>query len=505
MNAIPNLAEHGLLDDAVREIVPALPEPRKTRIAVIACGVKQHFPWGKACASCSRAVKTIETVQPAGLFELVRSSEPFEAPGPLLSFLDAALGEGLDGVILYHAAYTTGELGSQFGRWLLDHRLPLLSWSHPDTQTGSNIEFNSLCCQNFLLNMFSRLGVDYTWIHDEPDGMVHETIGRFLRTVRARARMHQGKLLHVGGSHVPAFYDGETDELAVMRRFGLRFDRVDLEMIYQKGRKYTNKDIQLLVKALVGDERCRKVDLPEEQIIQTYRFGLAILETAADEGYIGCTVKSWPDLFDCYGCAIDGSISMMNDLGFCSVEEGDMNGLLSSLSLHLLSEGRAVPTMMDISGVKERRNRIVLWHTGACPTRIMRRGTGFEARRHSVLENGDPKTAVGLVVEFLVETGPVTVVRYQSPDASEMFSFEADVVDTPMEIRGSYGEIVPQGTHRAQDIIGTIMSLGLDHHWSFGYGLWNQDLRLLNHWLGVRTVQVGAADQELGISLGITR
>ena len=163
-----------------------------------------------------------------------------------------------------------------------------------------------------------------------------------------------------------------------MRRFGVRFDRVDLETIYQRSRKYTDADLRRLMEALVGDRRCRAVDLPEEQIMQTYRFGLAILETASEEGYLGCTVKSWPDLFDCYGCAIDGSISMMNDFGFCSAEEGEMNGLLSSLSMYLLSEGRAVPTMMDISGVKGDANRIVLWHTGACPTRIMRRGTEFE-------------------------------------------------------------------------------------------------------------------------------
>ena len=129
----------------------------------------------------------------------------------------------------------------------------------------------------------------------------------------------------------------------------------------------------------------------------------------------------------------------------------------------------------------------------------------MRARRHSVLENGDPDTAVGLCVEFLVETGPITVVRYQSPDAARMFSFECDVVDTPMEIRGSYGEVTPRGEHSARQIIGTIMSLGLDHHWSFGYGLWNRELRLLNHWLGVETIPVRLLESDRGLSLGDPR
>lgn len=505
MNGIPELDGNGVLTEVVRELVPALPSPRATRIVVLACGVKEHFPWEKACNSYDAAVKEIEEAVDSDRFKVIRSKQPFEDPKAMLAFLDGELSEGIDAVVLYHAAYTAGEIGSQLGRWLLDHPLPLLSWSHPDPETGGNIEFNSFCCQNFLLNMFSRLGVRYTYFQGEPGPEMHGDILAFARTVRAKARFQHAKLLHVGGSRVPAFYDGEVDELSVMRRFGVRFDRVDLETIYQKSKKYGEKQLRRLVNALTGHERCKNVDLPDEQIMQTYRFGLAILETAANEGYLGCTVKSWPDLFDCYGCAIDGAISMMNDFGFCSAEEGEMNGLLSSLALYLLSEGDAVPTMMDISGLKERENRIVLWHTGACPTRTMRSGEGFEARRHSVLENGDPGSAVGLNVEFLLETGPITVVRYQSPDASRVFNFEGEIVDTPMHIRGSYGEVQPRGDYSAGQIMGTVLSHGLDHHWSFGYGFWNRELRLLNHWLGVETIPVGVEDRNQGLSLGEPR
>jgi hypothetical protein len=126
----------------------------------------------------------------------------------------------------------------------------------------------------------------------------------------------------------------------------------------------------------------------------------------------GATVKSWPDLFSCYGCAIDGSVSMMNDLGFCVVEECEMNGLLSSLSLHLLSGGRAVPTMMDLSLYRAHEERLGIWHCGASPTRLLKPGTTFAATRHSILENGDPSTAVGLMLEFLLANGPITVMRY---------------------------------------------------------------------------------------------
>jgi hypothetical protein len=297
-----------------------------------------------------------------------------------------------------------------------------------------------------------------------------------------------GRVLHAGGSRVPAFYDGETDELAVMRRFGLRFDRVDLETVYQHGAKFSEADLRRVADSITKNERCAGVDLPEKQILQTLRFGLAVLDLGIRNRYLGCTVKSWPDLFDCYGCAIDGAVSMMNDYGFCTAEEGEMNGLISSLSMFLLSEGRAITTMMDLSALKAAENRIGIWHCGACPTRILKPGTKYRATKHSILENSDPETAVGLMLEFLLATGAATIVRYQSPDAGAMFAFEGELIDSPMPFRGAWCEMAPARPGNAGQIIGTILDLGLDHHWSLGYGHWIKDLNLLNLWLGVQTI-----------------
>jgi L-fucose isomerase-like protein len=455
---------------------------------VVASAIQEHFPWDKACVQFDKACSELEKTLDRERFVLVRPQTPFEQPGALLSFLEGELAAGIDGLILFHAAYAAGEFGSQLGRWLLDHPLPLLSWSHPEPVTGGSIDYNSLCGQNFLLNMFHRLGVKYFWVHAEPGEDVHPVLQRFARTTRARSRLLHGRVLHVGGSRVPGFYDGETDELSVMQHFGLRFDRVDLETVHQRGEKFSSHTLSRLAEALVEHPRCRKIDVPHEQIRQSLRFGLSILDIAATEGYLGATVKSWPDMFECYRCAIDGAISVINDFGLCAAEEGEMNGLLSSLALHLLSEGTAVPTMMDLSGLDPEKGTIWMWHTGACPTRLMRTGWGFEARRHSILEHGDQETAVGLNLEFPVEVGPVTVLRYQSPDATRMLSFEGEVVDTPMPFRGNFGELRPAAGTMATQIMGTILNRGLDHHWSFGYGSWNQDLEVLNHWLGVRSL-----------------
>ena len=500
-----HLPQEGVTTAIVRDIVGTPNQPCPTQIAFIGCAVRIHFPWDKACRRTRAAAQFVRDVLTGHPFEIVEAAEPFEDPRLLLETVAQFRREGVAGIIFFHAAYTAGEIGSHFGRWLSDNHLPVLSWSFPDEHTQDKNAANSLCCQNFILGMWKRLGVRYAWTHAETgSATAADAVARFARSVRARDRFLHGTVLHAGGSRVTAFYDGETDELEVMRRFGLRFDRVDLEAVYQHGKKqFRDSDLARVRDAIVQSPRCAGVDLPDEQILKTIRFGLAILDLGKQHGYIGCTVKSWPDLFDCYGCAIDGAVSMMNDYGFCTAEEGEMNGLISSLALYLLSEGQAVTTMMDLSTLDVAKNRIGIWHCGASPTRMLKKGETYRATKHSILENADPATAVGLMLEFLLELGPVTVARYQSPDASRMFAFEGDLVDSPMPFRGAWCEMAPAAPVPAGQIMGTILDNGLDHHWSLGYGRWQDDLRMLNHWLGITEVPLRTESFTTGMSGGL--
>jgi L-fucose isomerase-like protein len=494
-----SLPEEGVTSALLREILPPLPAPARSRLLVVGCGVRIHFPWDKTCASYENALDVIRESMTGLPIEIVRAADPFEDPRLLLSFLQDELAGGIDGIVLVHASYTAGEIGSQLGRWLLDHPVPIMSWSFPE-RPSERLEANSLCCQNFLLGMFKRLGVRYSWLHAELNSSdAQSSVMRFGRTIRAKSRLRKARVLHVGGSRVTGFYDGETDELAVMKTFGVQFDRVDLQVVFDVGRKIPRKDLERLRDCIVNSEHCSGRDVPDDQIIQSLRLGVATLQLAHQHGYVGCTIKSWPELFDQYGCAADGAVSMLGDYGFCTAEEGEMNGLVSSLALQFVSEGQAVPTLMDLSGIKSAEDRIVLWHCGASPTRWLKHGTRYQARRHSILENADPKTAVGLMMEFLLESGPVTVFRYQSPDARRSFCFEGNIVDAAPVFRGNYGELKPVGSS-AEQIIGTIMQQGLDHHWSLGYGHWSADLKMLNHWLGVGEIGITHADGVSGLS-----
>jgi L-fucose isomerase-like protein len=140
------------------------------------------------------------------------------------------------------------------------------------------------------------------------------------------------------------------------------------------------------------------------------------------------------------------------------------------------------------------------WHCGGSATRLLREGTQYEARRHSILENADESTACGLLVESLLELGPVTVTRYLSPNSGRAFLFEGNVIDSPMAFRGAYADVEPIGEYSADQIMGTILDRGLDHHWVMGRGHFAEDLKMLNHWLDVKEQKISNSGGSYGLS-----
>lgn len=494
------LPPKGVATDAIAALVRPLPAPRPTKIGMIGVGLKMHFVWKDAVGNYRRAQQSIRTAWKGTPFELVSPAEPFESGEDVIEAATRLKAEGVSGLILFHGSYTAGEVGSHLGRWLKDNPMPLLSWAFPEP-TGGRLTANSLCCQNFILNVLHRMGVGYQWMFKPvEDRAVLPLVIRFGRCVRARARMINGKLLHIGSGRVPGFYDAETDELAVFRRFGLRFDRVDMVQVFNRAKKFTVGQLRSVMKAVVEAPNCGYNNVNEEQFFQTLRLALGALDIAAEQNYIGSAIRCWPDLWDHWGCAADGALSLINDQGIPAADETDMNGLISMMAMHLVSEGESVATLTDISLLDPQKNCLGLWHCGGSATRLVRSGTKYETRRHSIMENADEATAVGMLVESLLELGPVTLTRYLAPDSSHAFLFEGNIVESPMAFRGAYAEVKPTGPATAAQIMGTILDKGLDHHWVTGRGHFAADLRQLNHMLGVREEPVNNAGEGHGFS-----
>jgi hypothetical protein len=72
----------GVTAELLAELVPSLPTPKPTRIVVIGCGVKVHFPWDRACRAFDGAVCEGAVGLGADLARLVPGfgAQPLERP-----------------------------------------------------------------------------------------------------------------------------------------------------------------------------------------------------------------------------------------------------------------------------------------------------------------------------------------------------------------------------------------------------------------------------------------
>lgn len=495
-----NLYNHGVAVDFISKLIPPATSKRKTRIAFFSVAIEVHFDWALAKKTNLFIASKARDLLPDTQYEFVTAEEPFQDHLALRSFLDDAAHEGLDGIILCHAAYTTGEIASQLGAWLAKHQIPIFSFAMPEPMgAGQNLSANRLCSQNFVLGILNKLNVRYQWLFCPPDDEMFEVeLVRFARSCRTLSNIKGRKALIAGAGRVPGFYDCEVNEIAVLKKLELGFDRVNLVDITSRMPGFAQSDINEIKQIILNDPDCKFNNVPDRQIDDSIRLALSLMTVAREGNYLGISFKNWPELFEHFHIAGDGAMALCNDQGILVSDEADSGALITMIIMDQISESSAVPLLSDISYLSGDGTRLGVWHNGSGATKLRKQGTGFEVRKHGILENYDFETAWGMLFEFLLQTGPVTIAKYQSPDIASVLAFEGELVDTDMKFRGTYGEVLTEG-HSAAAIVGTILDQGLDHHWVVGRGHFLRDLQLFNYWTGISDIEVFNDGQSAGL------
>lgn len=474
----------GLIENEMRALVAPKAPRKDIPVGFIGIGFELHFDWAKAKQSYKQAITDVASVF-SQYNSLLAEEEPIQTKEQLLELLESYYAAGMKALVIYQASYIQGDLALALAKWLSDHNVPILSWSHTET-TGGSLTANRLCGQNFLLNNLSSMEVKYSWIFEQPGApSLTESLGRFIRTASAKARLNHAKILMVGGMRVPGFYDCELNEMSISKHFGLSVDRIDMHTIWKHGEdKYPLSTLAPLVDRMLSSDAIANNYVKQDELIKSVRLALAIADYANEHGYIGVALKNWPELFDNYGISGDGAGSLVQDLGIPVADESDMGALLTMVTFNEITMSEALPTLMDFSFVDHQANKVGMWHCGGTATKLMRADKQLEIRNHSILDNYDPDTSYGMLFEFLQETGPVTIAKYQYPHASTIFAFEGDLIDSPMRYRGCYGEVDPKELC-SKSIASSIMNYGMDHHWIVARGHLLEDLREFNYWVGI--------------------
>ena len=490
----------GIATEYIASLIPASKPQRKTRIAFFSVAISMHFDWQLAQKTNKEIAEMVRVLLPEDKYELVCADEPFEDHLALKAYLDSADNGQLDGIFLCHAAYTTGEVASQLGTWLAQRNIPIFSYAMPEPMgPKQNLSANRLCSQNFVLGILHSLDVKYQWMFATTDDpRVAKEITSFAKVARTIGSIKGRKALIAGAGRVPGFYDCEVSEIDVLRRFELGLDRINLIDITTRMADFKVSDIDEIKRLILEHKDCRFNNVPEKQIDDSIRLALALMVVAREGNYIGVSFKNWPEIFDHFNIAGDGAMALINDQGIVISDEADTGALITMVIFDQLTDKQCVPLLSDISYVAGDGKSLGVWHNGSAATKLRKAGAGFECRKHGILENYDSETAWGLVMEFLIAPGEVTVAKYQSPCIDNVLAFEGDLVESEMRFRGTYGEIIPH-KYNASQIVGTILDRGLDHHWIIGRGHFLKDLNVLNYWLNIKDIPVSNTGGNIGM------
>lgn len=497
MEVINNVSvENGIVSHLFEKVIAPAKPAYVAKIALVGIGLEEHFDWESILENYETSKGVLSTVLPKERFQLITSEKPLQTKEEIYSWLQSMHAENIDGLIIYQASFIAGDVAATIARWLNQNVIPVLSWSH-DEVTGGRLSNNRLCGQNFLLNVFNSCGVKYSWLFESPeDPDFKENILKFVKSVYVKGSINQRAVGMIGGFRVPGFYDCELNELALLNRYGIKVDRIDFQTVWQHGTKFSDAIIQEIKAELLNHTLCKYNNVLDEQIDKSIRLSLAIADYARVHDYLGIGLKNWPELFDHYGIAGDGAGALVQDIGIPVADESDMGALLTMIVMNQLSFEEAIPTLVDLSLINKNNNRIGFWHCGGAPTKLINERTGYEVRNHSILENYSIESSMGMLLEFLQKEGPITVAKYQYPDAGKALVWEGVIETSEMAFRGSYAEVVPK-KHEVGSILNAVLNNGLDHHWILGRGFLQKDLDELNHWLGVESIRIESDKNQL--------
>jgi L-fucose isomerase-like protein len=176
--------------------------------------------------------------------------------------------------------------------------------------------------------------------------------------------------------------------------------------------------------------------------------------------------------------------------GILAACEGDVESLITMMMLKELSG--TMPMLMDMSRFDEKDGSILMWHCGSAPNCYAdARGVRLEAHyKPGSRITGADDTRVAGVHDMYYKSQGATVARI-SGSGENLLALSGDFIEkADRGFAGSRGWIGNLSMDRKQlpvrDLVETVMSRGLQHHYAVSAGKVEMDMRELAAWLNIR-------------------
>lgn len=388
----------------------------------------------------------------------------------------------VDLVIIFQATFADSTLVSR----LLDYtNAPIFLWAIPEPWTGSRLRLNSLCGINLAAHSMALKQQKYDYGYGQPnDENILSKIAQLSRVGSLLRKLRYSRF-GVVGEHPLGFDSCQLDEELLEQVFGVQIEQIDLDTVFNLAKGFSNNQVDYVRKAL--DNQVDELSLLDQTALSgTLRVYLALNGLSTRFGLSGLAIKCWPEFFEKMGCAACGAMSMLSD-GFegnnaipCGCE-ADINGTLTQYVLQTLAEKPAFGT--DIVGVDIAENKIAIWHCGLAPLSMAKPGQIPVGTIHS-------NRKLPLLFDFTLKPGQITLARIsQSSGNLKLVIGEGEILGEPKPYSGTAGTL--RLNYHAKDFLDDLLYQGLEHHISFTYGKYAEDLVTFAKFLDLPIVKIG--------------
>jgi L-fucose isomerase-like protein len=433
----------------------------------------------------------------------------FVYPNLLLTGADAAKAreifqqENVDFVLLQITTFSAGEVvinlakvNAAFGLWAL-----------PESSMKDSIFINSLnsfCGINMyssiIINYLKDFSINHKWFYGNCGDEMF--INRFKVTVKALTavkNLRASKVALVGGI-APGFNDLYFDERPGQKRLGLQIERNhEFSEIQRRAEAYSVSEIEKFIETS-SSKRFDTSDASKKNLDVHTRYYKAYKDFSGDYGYDALAVSCWPQMKDASGAYSCSIVSKLNQDGIIAACEGDLPGAISMLLQKYII--KAPTTLMDLSGIDEEDQTVLMWHCGPSPEYYANSAGACLQYCRQPCHNGE-EDITGMITNMLFEPQHITFMRITG-EWNRIFLLDGKITgrqkDSP---QGSRGWVEALRLNRKEisvrDLVNTILVQGMQHHYPMAAGDITEELMEAAAWLGLKPVEAIAYENYLQV------
>lgn len=373
---------------------------------------------------------------------------------------------------------------------------PIVLWGAPEPRTGQRLRRNSLCGINLAAFRLANDSRDYRYVYADPSDpdvreMLDAALSRPLTTIAASAAGHIGpspgadgvselseSRIGVIGRHPDGFEPCGFDTARTLETTGVSIEQITLDELFDVAGSIPEQALGPIVADL--EARMDLGALDHVSIEPSVRLHAGLRAICEEKGWDAVATRCWPECFTEFGGAACTAQGLLTSLGVPAQCEADAYGAITALMLQRAAG--SVAFTADLVDLDPASDTAVVWHCGLAP---------FEMAAPDVRPWGTVHSnrKLPLVSEFALAAGAVTIARLsQSRNTIRLALGRAEMLREPRPFSGTAGTL--RFDRPASDVLDTIMSEGLEHHYGIVYGDVVEKLRLVAAGLDIDVIEL---------------